>query len=89
MAPLGSSAAGRYHAQGTSVMEEDGGEHWLITSPNNLAGRESNRQPLGYKSDALTAYPWLPINSLSANIAINPQGSKYSTSINHTSEYCY
>ena len=26
MAPLGSSAAGRYHAQGTSVMEEDGGD---------------------------------------------------------------
>ena len=63
MAPLGSSAAGRYHAQGTSVMEEDGGEHCLITPPTNLAGRESNRQPLGYKSDALTAYPRLPRNT--------------------------
>ncbi len=57
MAPQGSSAPGRYHAQGTSVMEEDGEEHWLITPPINLVGRESNRQDLGYKSDALTAYP--------------------------------
>ena len=62
--PMGSSAAGRYHAQGTSVMEEDGGEHWLITPPTNLAGRESNRQPLGYKSDTLTAYPRLPCPAL-------------------------
>ncbi|XP_063065627.1 kelch domain-containing protein 8B-like [Engraulis encrasicolus] len=45
MAPQGSSAAGRYHAQGTSVMEENGGEHWLITPPTNLAGLESNRRP--------------------------------------------
>ena len=51
------SKAGRYHAQGNSVMEEDGGEHWFITPPTNLAGRESNRQLLGYKSDTLTAYP--------------------------------
>ncbi len=56
MAAQGSSAAGGHHAQGTSVMEEDGGEHWLIPPPTNLAGRESHRQPLGYKSDALTAY---------------------------------
>ncbi len=57
MLPQGSSAAGQYHAQGTSVMEEDGGEHWVINPSTNMAGRESNRQPLGYKFDALTAYP--------------------------------
>ena len=36
-------------------MEEDGEEHWLITPPINQAGWESNQQPLGYKSDLLTA----------------------------------
>ncbi|MCP4492364.1 MAG: hypothetical protein GY820_34410, partial [Gammaproteobacteria bacterium] len=70
MAPLGSSAAGRYHAQGTSVMEEDWGEYWLITPPTNLAGRESNREPVGYKSDALTAHPRLPYSALLAGQAI-------------------
>ena len=70
MAPLGSSAAGRYHAQGTSVMEEDGGEHWLITPPTNLAGRESNREPLGYKSDALTAHPRLPLSTYHRDIKV-------------------
>ncbi len=40
-------------------MKEDGGKHWLISPPTNLAGRELNRHPLGYKSDARTAYPRL------------------------------
>ncbi len=55
----GSSAAGWYHAQGPSVMEEEGGEHWLITPPANLVGfsQESNWEPLGYNPDTITTYP--------------------------------
>ena len=33
-----------------------------LTPPTNLVGRESNRQPLGYKADTLTTYPWPPVN---------------------------
>ncbi len=52
-------------------------EHLLFTTPTDNPCRtwESNRQPLGYKSNSLTIRPRLPLYNGSYNITFNIEGN--------------